>query len=86
VSRQTDLPFLSHFTKELGACNSFGGGKGDKFWEKKRATVTIRRFCLCLNYLRKAGWINDSSKMRDLLAPVRRQKRTGGVVERTGVQ
>jgi hypothetical protein len=52
-SWQTDLPFLSHFTKELEACNSFGGGKREKFWEKVTAGVTIRRFCLWLNNLRE---------------------------------
>jgi hypothetical protein len=53
MSRQTDLPFLSHFTKELGACNSFGGGKGENFWEKNPASVTNRRFCFGDKHLRK---------------------------------
>jgi hypothetical protein len=54
-STADDLPFLSHFTKELQACNSFGNGKGEKFWEKNPAALGKWRFFLRGKHLRIMG-------------------------------
>src|SRR5690606_31483378 len=63
-SWQTDLPFLSHCTKELEACNSFGGDRVEKFQEKIAFCVTTWRLCLSLNHLRKYLQFSYFSKMR----------------------